>query len=46
MDKTTPIVAGKSSFELIDATLLFEELDLKPGMTVYDYWSLQLLDAF
>ncbi len=36
MDKTTPIGAGKSSFELIDATLLFGELNLKAGMTVLD----------
>lgn len=36
MDKTKPIGAGKSSFELIDETLFFRELDLKPGMTLLD----------
>ena len=36
MKKATPTGAGKSSFELIDSTLLFRELDLKPGVTVLD----------
>jgi ubiquinone/menaquinone biosynthesis C-methylase UbiE len=36
MTKSTPIGAGKSSFELIDSTRLFRELDLKPGMTFLD----------
>ena len=36
MNKTTPIGAGKSSFELIDSALLFDELNLKAGMTVLD----------
>ena len=36
MNKTKPIGAGKSSFELIDSTRLFRELNLKPGMTILD----------
>jgi ubiquinone/menaquinone biosynthesis C-methylase UbiE len=36
MTKSTPIGAGKSSFELIDSTQLFRELNLKPGMTILD----------
>jgi protein-L-isoaspartate O-methyltransferase len=35
-NKATPIGAGKSSFELIDSTRLFIELNLKPGMTILD----------
>ena len=36
MNKAKPIGAGKSSFELIDSTRLFRELNLKPGMTILD----------
>jgi ubiquinone/menaquinone biosynthesis C-methylase UbiE len=36
MNNATPIGAGKSSFELIDSTQLFRELNLKPGMTILD----------
>ena len=36
MTKTTPIGAGKSSFELIDSTRFFRELNLEPGMTMLD----------
>ena len=36
MDKPEPIGAGKSSFELIDANVLFGELNLTAGMTVLD----------
>jgi len=36
MSNATPIGAGKSSFELIDSTRLFRELNLKPGMTILD----------
>ena len=36
MDKSKPIGAGKSSFELIDANVLLGELNLTAGMTVLD----------
>lgn len=36
MTQSTPIGAGKSSFELIDSTRLFRELYLRPGMTILD----------
>ena len=36
MDKSKPIGAGKSSFELIDANVLLGELNLGVGMTVLD----------
>jgi len=36
LNKPKPIGAGKSSFELIDARVLFSELNLTAGMTVLD----------
>ena len=36
MTKSEPIGAGKSSFELIDADVIFGELNLVAGMTVLD----------
>jgi DNA polymerase III epsilon subunit-like protein len=42
LDKTRPIGAGKSSFELIDSVKFFRELNLKTGSTFLDVACMKL----